>query len=138
MADVMSLMPNPKLTFRNLSIQQTIIKIMSPVIFPFVKSSSHFSYFYVLFKIISLFLSTVPLSNTFPKSPNYKLKVTFKSIKTRCSFSSRPNKSVLNQQLITAAVDLSIFLDNKDSLFKSKKESRNYLLQSPRPVVGPN
>jgi hypothetical protein len=118
-ADVISLMPNPKFTFRNLLIQQPIIKIMSPVIFPFVKSSSHFSYFHVLFKTISLFLSTIPLPNTFQQSPNYKHKVTFRSIKYDVPFTSRPNNSALTQKFITAFVDLSISLDNKESLFQS-------------------
>jgi hypothetical protein len=59
------------------------------------------------------------------------------SMTSRCSFSSRPNKSVLNQKSIAAFVGLSIFFDNEASLLESQQESRIYLLQSSGTGCGP-
>jgi len=63
--------------------------------------------------------------------------MTFSSRTSRCFFSSRHKKSVLNQKFIAAFVDLSIFFDNEVSLLESQQENRIYLLQSSGTGCGP-
>jgi len=55
---------------------------------------------------------------------------------SRCSFSSRPNKTILNRKFIAAFVDLSIFFDNEVSLLESQ-QNRICLLQSSVTRCGP-
>lgn len=136
MADVISLMSNPKSTFQK--------SFNSPNNNQnYVSCQLSFCYILISFLVRSVFFSKLSLcfsahflyQTPSHKSPNQKHRATFRSITSRFSFSS--NKSVLNQQFIVVFVDLSIFFDNEVSLLESQQENRIYLIQSSGNICGP-